>query len=111
MKELIHTAQKDGFEIHVYAMPEDISPIGQFASGDDAADQEIIDKINDGTYTWFVAQVTASKEGVELGCDYLGGCCYLSYDDFIKSNDYYADMVDVAITEAKAKLAKLCAGC
>lgn len=113
MKTCLHHEIVDGFNIHFYTMPEDMSPIGNFASGDEAADQEIIDKINDGTYTWFIAQVTASKEGIELGCDYLGGCCYNSEEEFYTKykNDYYADMVKTAISEAKAKLAKLCAGC
>ncbi len=107
--ELIHTEVKEGFTIHCYAQQEDISPIGQFASGDDKADQEIIDKIASGDLTWFCAKVTASKEGIELATDYLGCCCYNSYQEFINHNDYYGDMVKTVITEAKSNIKILCA--
>ena len=30
----------------------------------------------------FCAKVTAEKLGIELGCDYLGGCVYESQEDF-----------------------------
>lgn len=105
---LIDKREQDGFTIHCYALPEDMSPVGHFASGDDKADQEIIDKINDGTYRWFMVKVTASKEGIELGTDYLGGCCYESESEFVKEDDYYSDMRNAAIDEAKTILKKLC---
>lgn len=100
-EELIDEREQDGFKIRLYACPEDCSPVGMFDSGDAALDQEVIDKIEDGTYTWFVAKVTASKNGIELGTDYLGGCCYKSTEEFVKQDDYYSDMRKTAITEAK----------
>jgi uncharacterized protein Usg len=57
-------------------------------------------------FTSYVVKVTASKEEVELGTDYLGG---------IDDEDYIADavvehgMIDNAISEAREKLAKLTA--
>ena len=53
--------------------------------------------------TW----VTASKHGVELGFDCLGGCCYESIEDFVKSGDYYDDMKAESISEANKTLLKL----
>ncbi len=105
---LIDEREQDGFKIHLYACPEDISPVGQFNCGDAKLDQEIIDKINDGTYTWFCAKVTASKNGIELGTDYLGGCCYKSEQEFVKQDDYYSDMRKSAIAEAKKAIEELC---
>ena len=106
-EELVHIEEKDGFTIRFYACEEDSSPDGHFDSGDDEYDQEILDKIADGTYTWFIAKVTASKEGIELADEYLGGCCYDTPMQFVKDNDYYADMVNTVIAEAKNKIAKL----
>jgi len=108
-QELIHLEEREGFTIHCYAQEEDISPEGHFASGDDAADAEIIRKIANADLAWFCAHVTASKEGIVLGSDYLGACCYKSTQDFITSNDYYADMVEEVIQQAKTTLKKLCA--
>jgi hypothetical protein len=106
---LVHTEEKDGFTIDFYACEEDLNPAGQFASGDDAADAEIISKINNGDLVWFLAKVTASKNGIVLGTDYLGGCCYESYEQFVEQNDYYADMVSQAIIEARNAIKALCA--
>lgn len=108
MSEHVHTEEKDGFKIDLYADPDHDDPTGHFATGDDKADAEIIEKINNGDLTWCVYKVAASKRGIELGADYLGGCCYESHEAFIKSNDYYADMVSNAIFEAKQAIKELC---
>lgn len=106
--ELMHSDEVRGFDIALHFGPEYDDPRGHFASGDYEADAEIVRKIEDGTYLWFCARVTASREGVVLGTDYLGGCCYESVADFIASDGYYPDMVGEAISEARAKLANLC---
>lgn len=106
---LVHTEEKDGFEIRLYVFPDDDDPTGHFATGDEAADAELVRQIRDGELEWFVAKVTASKEGIELGADHLGGCCYESYEAFWKAGDYYLDMVSEAIEQAKAAIARLCA--
>lgn len=103
MTDLISTTEQDGFEIKFYALPEDTDPTG---SVDD--DGETARQIEAGTLQWFIARVTASKAGVELGSDYLGGCAYESAEDFLDCL-YYPDMVDVAIAEAREKLAELAA--
>jgi hypothetical protein len=102
---LIHTEERDGFTISFHAMPEDMDPAEDFTD-----DQETIDAINSGEFVWFMARVQASKEGIVLGTDYLGACCYKSYMQFVENNDYYADMVKNAIGEARETLAKLCKG-
>lgn len=107
--ELIHTEERDGFIIDLWCQPEEDDPRGHFASGDDAADQETIDNIESGRWAWFMATVTASKAGVVLGTDYLGGCCYESCQAFVTEDGYYPDMVAAAIDQARAKLAEICA--
>ena len=99
-QELIHEEQAEGFTIRFYAIPEDSHPRDSF---DDTCHDidEICRKIDNGTYVWFVAKVTASKNGIELASDYLGGCLYESCKQFVTDNDYYADMKARVIEEAK----------
>lgn len=98
--ELIHEEQSEGFTIRFHAMPEYSHPRDSF---DDTCHDiaEICRKIDNGTYVWFVAKVTASKAGVELASDYLGACLYDSYQQFVTDNGYYADMKARVIEEAK----------
>jgi hypothetical protein len=103
---LIHSETRDGFDIAFYALPEDIDPRDCF---DDAieAEYDTFGKIERGELAWFCAKVTASRDGVELGCDYLGACCYESCAAFVSEDGYYPDMVAEAIEQAKATLARL----
>lgn len=102
-RELISTTEIDGFEIKFYAMPEDMHPNDAFDDGGETAAA-----IHAGEYEWFMACVTASKAGVELGSDYLGACCYQSAADFVEEL-YFEDMAAAAINEAREKLAELAA--
>lgn len=103
--QTIHTETRDGFDIVLSVAPEDIDPNDHF---DD--DGETAQAIADGRFEWFMVRVEAQRDGVTLGTDYLGGCCYESADDFYRApSDYYADMVAQAIDEARARLARLCA--
>lgn len=95
----IHQEEKEGFVIKTYATPEENEP--------DFDDQEVLDQIKDGSLEWFMVRVTASKQGIELGTEYLGGCCYKTWQDFIKAGNYYSDMVDAAIKEAKETIINL----
>ena len=99
-QELIHEEEAGGFTIRFYAMPEDSHPRDSF---DDTCHDidEICRKIDNGTYVWFVAKVTASKNGIELASDYLGACLYESCQQFVADKDYYADMKERVIEEAK----------
>jgi hypothetical protein len=99
-QELIHEEEAEGFTIRFYALPEDSHPRDSF---DDTCHDiaEICRKIDTGHYVWFTAKVTASKTDIELAADYLGACLYESCAQFVRDNDYYADMKDRVIEEAK----------
>ena len=101
--ELINTETRNGFTIHAYAAPEDTDPNDHFDDNGESAEA-----INNGVFEWFMVKVTASKAGVKLAEDYLGGCCYANVADFISEPDsYYADMVIGVTDEAKDKIAEL----
>jgi hypothetical protein len=103
--EHIYTEIIDDFEIQTHITSEDTNPRDSF---DDSMLTEVFEGIKSGRYEWFMVRVTAHKAGVELGSDYLGGCLYESYKQFIDDNDYYADMCERVIDEAKATIKKLC---
>lgn len=100
--ELIHEETREGFDIRFYAAPEIDSPEGAF---DD--DGETAAAIYEGRVDWFMAKMTANRNGIELATDYLGGCAYKSVRDFIREDDYYADMCQTVINEARAAIQKL----
>lgn len=101
--ETVHTEEHEGFTITLRIAPAydepdwDVSPEEL---------KEINDKIESGALLWFVARVSASKAGVELGDDYLGGNCYASAQEFVGSC-VYDDMREAAIEAAKAKITEL----
>lgn len=103
----MNMGQVDGFDITLSALVEYMSPSDAF---DDTPEQlaEMMNKIDRGVWFWFCAKVTASKEGIEIGSDYLGCCLYDSLEHFAENDGYYQDMVDCAITEAKETIKKLC---
>lgn len=92
--------QKDGFDIAFYALPDEMT------AAEVCGEEQLADDIEQGRWQLFCAKVTASKCGVELGSDYLGQCIYEDYEDFIEC-DYFKDMVDSAINEAKSKIEEL----
>lgn len=100
-------AEHDGFEIAWYALVEHNDPHDTFA-GDPEDDAETFRRIENGTYLWFCACVTASRHGVELARDYLGGCCYDSLEEFVAMTDGYAgDMLATVTAEANKTIALL----
>ena len=103
--ETIKTEETQGFHIVCSVAYEDTHPRDLF---DDSCHdiEEIVRKIDNGSYVWFMVRVEAFKNGILLGTDYLGGCLYESYQDFL-DNAYYEDMVHQAIQEARANLDKL----
>lgn len=105
--ETIHTETREGFEIRLSIAPEDTHPRDCFEeTPEDMA--EMLEKIDRGFYTWFVAKVSAHRAGIELGADYLGGNLYENPKDFIKEGeDYLEDMIEAAISEARATIEKL----
>jgi hypothetical protein len=102
MAQTIHTFTKDGFDIRFSVIPELMHPNDAF---DD--DGQTAREIDAGEYEWFIACVTASKNGIELHDEYLGACCYETYSDFMKEGGYFDDMVDEAINVAHQKIDSL----
>jgi hypothetical protein len=106
--ELIHSEEYKGFDINFYATHEDMHPSDCFGDLVENID-EYCQKINDGEYVWFVAKVTASKHGIELADDYLGGCLYDSAKAFVTEDGYYADMRETVVKEAVENIQLLAA--
>lgn len=65
--------QRGPFTVVVDKTWEDLSPTELFEPSDVA---EICQKIDDGTYDWFMLRVRILFQEVELSSEYLGGCCY-----------------------------------
>jgi len=103
--ETIHTETAAGFDIVFSVTPETFAPDWDFESEDDRRDT--LNRIDRGDLAYFVARVQAFKKGVLLGEDYLGGCCYDSPMQFVNASDYYSDMVENAVEQARAKLVSL----
>jgi hypothetical protein len=108
MYETIHTEIAAGFDIVFSVAHEDSQPDWDFENEEDR--QDTLRRIDNGDLVWFVARVQAFKNGVLLGTDYLGGCCYDSYMQFVESSDYYSDMAETAVNEARQTIAKLTEG-
>jgi len=89
--------ERDGFTVIVDKTYEDIDPRGQFEESDIG---EIIRKINDGTYEWFMMRVRVLVEGMEMGSSYLGGMLYEDPRDCLTDGSA-EDMIDEALNEAK----------
>ncbi len=97
---IFHEETIDGFDITLSFEPEEI--IG------DIDDEDTLAKINSGEYEYFIAIVTASKNGIELGSDTLGANIYPAdkLNQFL-IDGYYEDMVANAISEAKENVLEL----
>jgi hypothetical protein len=98
--ENIHKETHKGFDITLAITYEDTHPRDMFEPD---AVEEICERIDNGALIWFVARVTASRHGIELGRDYLGACLYENASDFI-GDDSYLDLCYNAIKEAKNNL-------
>lgn len=92
------------YEIECYP-EEDVSPEGQFATGDDERDnaivRDIIERLETNEWAWCCVRVVARLDGTDIeGDSYLGCCSYDSEDDFRENSGYYEDMKQ----EAKDRL-------
>ena len=102
--EIIHTEDTQGFHVVFSVTQEDSHPRDCFDYEEEEM-RELCEKIDSGVYSWFAARVEAYKNGVLLGSDFLGGCLYDTPMQFVTSDsDYYLNMVDNAINEAKNTL-------
>ena len=105
----IHTHNEKGFEIYFEALDEDITLEECLPDDTPAQIRGLKTRINNGNVVYFCAKVSAHKAGIELGDAYLGACIYDSYEQFYEAkNDYFADLVAEAITEAEEQVAALC---
>lgn len=86
------------------------------ASGDDAEDRRVEDRIirrlNDGdVWAWASVKVMASWNGIE-GVAYLDACSYQDEADFKQPGGYYEDMKAQALDDLKNEIrmlqAKVC---
>ena len=95
--------ERDGFTVIVDKTYEDFNPRDHFE--DDNID-EILRKIDNGTYEWFMLRVRVLVEGLELGSAYLGGCLYEDAREVL-SDGTAEDFIDEAMKEAKAQVYRL----
>lgn len=104
MWETVHTEVRDGFAVALSIAPEDKAPDWE---GETQADrEETARRIDNGSLLWFVARVTASRHGIVLGTDYLGGCLYDSVGEFLR-DEYFQNMVEEAIGDARRMIERL----
>jgi len=102
------------FTVSLAVAPEEMDPADSFCEDDD------IEFAREGGWHWFTARVWvtfrdednpkkwAVRRDQILGEDYLGGCSYLSLDDFIRPGPgYFRDMVREAVSEARGKLSRM----
>jgi len=101
--DLIERFERDGFTVIVDKTYEDINPRDHFE--DDNID-EILRKIDNGTYEWFMLRVRVLVEGLELGSAYLGGCLYENAREVL-SDGTAEDFIYEAMKEAKAQVYRL----
>ena len=94
------TYERDGFTVIVDKTYEDIDPRGQFEESDV---EEIIEKINDYTYDWFMLRVRVMVDGLEIGSHYLGGCLYERAEDVL-TDGTAEDCIAEALHEAKREV-------
>jgi hypothetical protein len=95
-------------EVELEALPEDMELEGNVSAMgdpdvDEAAEQAVREKLESGNeWAWCVAKVSVEYEGVEESA-YLGGCSYESAEDFKEPGGHYADMVEEALGELRAR--------
>jgi hypothetical protein len=97
------TYERDGYTVIVDKTYEDINPRDCFDTDDM---DEILRKINNGTYEWFMLRVRVLVEGLELGSAYLGGCLYEDPREVL-SDGTAEDFIAEAMTEAKSQVYRM----
>jgi len=95
--------ERDGFTVIVDKTYEDFNPRDHFESDDM---DEILRKIDNGTYEWFMLRVRVLVEGLELGSAYLGGCLYEDPREVL-SDGTAEDFIAEAMKEAKSQVYRM----
>jgi len=101
--EELASYDRNGFLVIVDKRWDDIDPRGCFDTED--AD-EIVAKINDETYDWFLLRVRVLFNGHEVGSHFLGGCCYEDAREVLKDGTA-EDCIAEAMIEAERELYRL----
>ena len=101
--EELASYDRNGFLVIVDKRWDDIDPRGCVDTED--AD-EIVAKINDETYDWFLLRVRVMFNGHEVGSHYLGGCCYEDARDVL-TDGTAEDCIGEALIEAERELYRL----
>lgn len=99
----IASFERDGFFVVVDKTWEDIDPRGQF---EDSDVDEIIAKINDCTYDWFMLRVRLLVDGHELASEYLGGCLYEDAREVL-TDGTAEDLIAQAMVTAKREVYRM----
>ena len=101
---------RNGITLSFEPLPED-TPLEDTLDGAGVDIQDLYADIENGNLEYFTAHVIASKNGVQLGEDYLGACLYNSIDEFInESQGYISDMKTTAYEEAINNIKSLTSG-
>ena len=95
--------ERDGFTVIVDKTYEDFNPRDHFESDDM---DEILRKIDNGTYEWFMLRVRVLVEGLELGSHYLGGCLYEDPREVL-TDGTAEDCIYEAMKEAKSQVYRM----
>jgi hypothetical protein len=101
--DTISEFERDSFTVIVDKTYEDINPRDQFEADDI---DEILRKIDNGTYEWFMLRVRVLVEGLELGSHYLGGCLYSDAREVL-TDGTAEDCIGEALKEAKSQVYRM----
>lgn len=97
------TYERNGFEVIVDKTYEDLDPRHQFEEADVP---EILRKIENYTYDWFMLRVRIMLDGHEMGSHYLGGCLYEDAREVLIDGTA-EDCILTALREAKEEVNRL----
>ena len=103
----IHHKKEGQFDIYFSWTYEDSPLSDHFPEESEEQIKDMVKKIDRGDLTWFIAKVSAYKCGIELASDIVGCCLYSDPLEFVRDNDYYADMKERVIEQASVKLVEL----
>ena len=99
----IDSFEHDCFTIIVDKTYEDLDPRGQF---EDSDLEEIIEKINNYTYEWFVLRVRVMVDEYEITSEHLGGCLYENPREVL-TDGTVDDLVAQAMITAKREVYRM----
>ena len=97
--------EREGFSIIVDKTYEDMHPRDTFDDSCHNID-EICEKIDNGTYEWFMLRVRVLVEGLELAREHVGGCLYYDAREVL-TDGTAEDLIDSAMTDAKKQVYRL----